>query len=290
MKSELNHTIMLLIEKYNLNSLEVIGNPRELIIRLLADIKCCNINDIKLGLKVIEDEDLKKLEIFLDKISNKKMPPQYLTKTEYIYGNKFVIDENVLIPRQDTETLIEAAIENINRSEYKTALDLCTGSGIIGISIAIHTNIEKVLLADISEKALNIANENIKLNNVNNKCSTIQTNMFENIYKLNKTYDIILSNPPYLTKNEMEDISDFVKKEPEIALYGGEDGLNYYRVIFENAQRFLNENGMIIVEIGCSQANDIMDIISNYSCYNDIKIIKDINNKDRVVMCRFQNK
>ena len=290
MNSNLNHTIVQLIEKYKLNSLEVVGNPRELIIRLLADIKSCSINDIKLGLTLVDSNDLKKLEIFLDEIANKKVPPQYLTKTEYIFGKKFLLDENVLIPRQDTETLIEVAIEYINNNNYKTALDLCTGSGIIGISIANYTNIGKVTLADISEKALNIACENIKLNNVVNKCSTIQSNMFENIYKLNTTYDIILSNPPYLTKNEMKNISDYVKKEPEIALYGGENGLDYYKIIFENARNLLNENGMVMVEIGCGQAKDIVDIISKYACYIDTKIIKDINNKDRVVMCRFQNR
>ena len=226
----------------------------------------------------------------LNKIANEKIPPQYVTNKEYIYGDKFNVSESVLIPRQDTETLIEFAIKSVNEKGYKTALDMCTGSGIIGILIAKHTEVSSVTLSDISPEALQVARENINLNGVENKCNIVESNMFEAIYKLNNKYDIILSNPPYLTKGEMKEISEFVVKEPSIALYGGRDGLDFYKIIYNDAKNFLNDGGMIAVEIGYTQAQDVIDIILSHNCYYGIQVLRDINNKDRVVVCHFQNK
>ena len=290
MNNKLNSVINQLTKKYNLDSLEVSSNPRELIIMLIADIKECSMANIKLDLVQITDKDINILEEMLHKIANEKIPPQYITNKEYIYGNSFFVNENVLIPRQDTETLIEFVIGAIKDNNYKTMLDMCTGSGIIGITVADNTNIEKVTLCDISTDALEVTRENINLNGMQNKCNIIQSNMFKNLYKLNIKYDIIVSNPPYLTKNEMEDISAFVEKEPRMALYGGEDGLEYYRIIFEEAKSFLNNKGTIAVEIGYLQARDVVNIINSYKEYTDVQVLKDINNKDRVIVCRFQNK
>ena len=290
MNSKLNSIINSLIQKYNLNSLEVTSNPRELIIMLLSDIKSCSIANIKLDMIKVEDKDIFVLENMLNKIANEKIPPQYVTKKEYIFGNEFAVDENVLIPRQDTETLIEYAIKTTKENWYKTALDMCTGSGIIGITLAKYTDIEQVALCDISSKALQVARENINLNGVGNKCNIIQSNMFQTLYKLNTKYDIIVSNPPYLTKQEMKEVTDFVAKEPSIALYGGKDGLDFYRIIFKEAKNFLNNNGTIAVEIGYLQAQDIINIILSHGCYSNIQVVQDINNKDRVVVCHFQSK
>lgn len=290
MNSKLNSKICDLIDKYNLNSLDVTSNPRELIIMLLSDIKNTSIANIKLGTVKIENSDFEILENMLYKIANEKIPPQYVTKKAYIFGDKFNVSESVLIPRQDTETLIEFAINAIEEYEYNTALDMCTGSGIIGILVAKHTEISNVTLCDISYDALQIARENVNLNAVENKCNIIQSNMFETIYKLNDKYDIILSNPPYLTKGEMKEISEFVEKEPSIALYGGREGLDFYKTIYNDSKNFLNNGGMIAVEIGYMQAGDVIDIILSHKCYHNIQVIKDINNKDRVVVCHFQNK
>lgn len=290
MNNKLNSIINNLIEKYNLNSLEVTDRPRELIIILLSHIKQTSIANIKLDMVKIDDKDIVVLEGMLEKIANEKVPPQYVTNKEYIYGNGFVVNENVLIPRQDTETLIEFAINAIKQNGYKIALDLCTGSGIIGISLAKHTDISQITLCDISYDALKVTRENINLNDVKNKCNIVQSNMFQNLYKLNDKYDIIVSNPPYLTKQEMKEISDFIAKEPSLALYGGRDGLDYYKIIYKEAKNFLNDKGMIAVEIGCNQAKDVIDIITSHTCYYNIQIIQDINNKNRVVVCHFQNK
>lgn len=290
MNNKLNSKINDLIDKYNLNSLDVTSNPRELIIMLLSHIKKTSIANIKLDMVAIEDKDIAILENMLDKIANDKIPPQYVTNKEYIFGDEFTVNENVLIPRQDTETLIEYAIKSIKKNNYKTGLDMCTGSGVIGILIAKNTEISHVTLCDISSAALQVARENINLNGVENKCNIVSSNMFEAIYKLNNKYDIILSNPPYLTKNEMKEISEFVAKEPSIALDGGRDGLDFYKTIYNDAKNFLNDGGMIAVEIGYTQAQDVIDIILSHKCYFNIQVIQDINNKDRVVVCHFQNK
>lgn len=290
MNSKLNHDITELISKYNLDSLEVCQNSRELIIMLLSEIKKTSLANIKLDMVKITDEDMSILEDMLDKIANKKIPPQYVTNKEYVYGNEFFVNESVLIPRQDTETLIECVIDIVNKRGYKRMLDLCTGSGVIGISVAKDTEIHEVVLADISSDALQIARKNVDLNGVGDRCNIVESNMFKSLYKLNNKYDIIVSNPPYLTKNEMKEISEFVEKEPSLALYGGKDGLDFYRNIFEEAKNFLNNNGAVAVEIGYLQAKDVIDIIIKHKEYTDIRVIQDINNKDRVVVCHFQNK
>jgi len=290
MNNKLNSEITRLIEKYNLDSLEVTASPRELIVMLLSEIKKCSTANIKLDMVNVTEEDVTILEEMLNKIANEKLPPQYVTNKEYIYGNEFFVNENVLIPRQDTETLIEFAINIVRCREYKTLLDLCTGSGVIGISVSRNTDLNEVTLVDISSNALQVTRKNIELNKVKDRCNIVESNMFENLYKLNNKYDIIVSNPPYLTKSEMNEISEFIEKEPSMALYGGKDGLRFYRIIFEEARNFLNNGGTIAVEIGYAQAKDVIDIIMQYEEYTDISVIPDINNKDRVVVCHFQSK
>lgn len=290
MNSRLNEIITNYIKKYDLNSLDITANPRELIIMLLADSKNCSTIDIKLGMTKITDEDILKLEAMLDKIAIEKIPPQYVTGVEYIYGSKFYVTKDVLVPRQDTETLIEQCINIVKKENYKSMLDLCTGSGIVGICVSKNTDLEQVTLSDISEKALDVAKKNIHENDVSNVCNIVCSNMFESLYKLKNKYDIIVSNPPYLTKSEMKEISEFVAKEPKSALYGGEDGLEFYNIIFDEARYFLNGGGVIAVEIGHMQAQDVKNIISKYKEYSNIQIIKDINGKDRVVLCHFQKK
>lgn len=290
MNSNLNNKITRLIEKYNLDSLDITSNPRELIVMLLSEIKNCSIANVKLDVVNVTDEDINALEEMLNKIAIEKLPPQYVTNKEYIYGNEFFVNESVLVPRQDTETLIEIAINIVRCREHKTMLDLCTGSGIIGISVAQNTDLQEITLADLSKDALQVARKNVELNKLENRCNIIQSDMFENLYKLNTKYDIIVSNPPYLTKTEMNEISEFVEKEPSMALYGGKDGLKFYRIIFDDARCFLNNGGTIAVEIGCNQAKDVTDIIMGYKEYTDIQVIQDINNKNRVVVCHFQSK
>ena len=278
------------INKYNIDSLDITSNPRELVVLLLAEIKCVKLSDIKLDMVEITDKDIQILDQMIEKIAVDKIPPQYLTHKAYIYNEEYYIEDGVLIPRQDTETLIEESIQCIKENCYLSLLDVCTGTGCVGISVMKNSNIKSATLIDISDVAIKVATKNIEINNVKDKCEVIKSDMFESLYKTTNKYDIITSNPPYLTDDEMNDISDFVKNEPELALRGGKDGLEPYRVIYNEAKNFLNDGGSILVEIGYLQGEDVVNIIKEHKEYTDIKIIKDINSKDRVVKCRFQKK
>lgn len=290
MNNILNKLTEKYINNYNIDSLDITSNPRELVVLLLAEIKCVKLSDIKLGMIEITDKDIQILDQMIEKIAVDKIPPQYLTHKAYIYNEEYYIEEGVLIPRQDTETLIEESINCIKENAYLSLLDVCTGSGCVGISITKNSEIEKCTLIDISDIAIRVASKNIELNNVKDKCEVIKSDMFDKLYKTTNKYDIITSNPPYLTDDEMNEISDFVKNEPELALRGGKDGLEPYRVIYNEAKNFLNDGGSILVEIGYREGEDVVNIIKEHKEYTDIKVIKDINSKDRVVICRFQKK
>jgi release factor glutamine methyltransferase len=290
MNNILNELTEKYINKYNIDSLDITSNPRELVVLLLSEIKSVKMADIKLNMVDITDADVQELDQMIEKIAVDKIPPQYLTHKAYIYNEEYYIEPGVLIPRQDTETLIEESINCIKENGYLSLLDVCTGTGCVGISIMKNSNIENSTLIDISDIAIKVANKNIELNGVDGKCEIIKSDMFSELYKTTNKYDIITSNPPYLTDEEMEEISDFVKNEPELALRGGKDGLKPYRVIFNEAKNFLNDGGSILVEIGYREGEDVVNIIKEHEEYTDIQVIKDINSKDRVVKCRFQKK
>ena len=182
----------------------------------------------------------------------KGKPLQYITNQQEFMKLKFYVDENVLIPRADTENLVEEIIDicknNVNKN-YKI-LDLCTGSGAIGISIAKYVQNCKIIQSDISKNALKIAKKNAILNNIEEKIEFINSNMFENI---NDKFDIIVSNPPYIKTNIIKELDNEVQSEPRIALDGGKDGLTFYKIIIDSAHKYLNTYGSVLLEIGYDQ-------------------------------------
>lgn len=273
--------------KYNMGTLEIVSSFRELVVILLAHIKNVTRADIKLGNVKFTETDKLALDIMLKKVIIDMVPIEYLTNTVNIYNETYYVDNRVLVPRQDTETLIEESINCINANNLKTCLDMCTGSGVVGISISKNSCVKKVDLVDISQDALEVANVNITKNTAN-KCRCINSDMFENLYEIDTRYDIIVSNPPYLTIDEVENRSEYLKKEPTLAFYGGEDGIRYYEIIFDKARDFLNNDGYILVEIGYEEKEKVLSIISKYTEYTDVKVIQDINSKDRVIKCHFQ--
>lgn len=210
----------------------------------------------------------------------KHYPLQYIIGEQWFMGLPFKVDERVLIPRQDTEVLVERAIKYIGNKPLDV-LDMCTGSGCIAISIDKFCEKAKVSAADISKDALDLARTNAKLNDA--KVEFYESNIFDNI---SDTYDIIISNPPYIESRVIDTLMPEVKDyEPILALDGTDDGLEFYRKISMKAKDFLNKNGCIMYEIGCNQADDVSRLLEKNG-FGNIEVIKDLAGHNRVVTAK----
>ena len=210
----------------------------------------------------------------------KGRPIQYIIGNVNFYGNILEVNDDVLIPRFETEQLVENTINKINElfpNQKIDLIDLGTGSGAIGLSIKKKLNQVNVTLLDISEKAMDVAKRNAK--NLNLDVKFIINDMLEN---LSNQYDVIISNPPYI-KND-EEIEDIVKNnEPHLALYGGVDGLDYYRKILNHVKENIKSKYLIGFEIGATQKDDIFNLVSNTLTNYKIECIKDYQNRDRMI-------
>ena len=242
----------------------------------------------------------------LDKYYNEKYPLQYITHKQYFYKEKYYVDENVLIPRQDTEVLVEKAIKYIENENLTKLIDLCTGSGAIGISIIKNINVENasIELLDISKSALSIAKRNVTTNGVYEKVKVTESDLLTQKIEEIKTavkeiensdmedlkVDMIISNPPYIKTDVIPTLQEEVKKEPHLALDGGKDGLSIYRRIVKEAKEVLKVNGLLILEIGYDQLDDIKQILNENKEYKIIEELKDYGGNDRGIICRFQGK
>ncbi len=222
----------------------------------------------------------------IDEALNKRIKGEPITKIfgkANFYGYDFKVTKDVLSPRMETEILVEQVLKFAKPK--MNILDLCTGSGIVAISIAKNVN-ANIVASDISDKALLIAQENAFTNQV--KVSFKKSNMFENLKKL-KRFDIIISNPPYIPTQDIAKLDREVKDyDPKIALDGGEDGLDFYRKILEESINFLTEKGMIFLEIGINQKKPVIKMLEEN--FENIKVVKDYNSIDRVVYARLKNK
>ncbi|WP_039765498.1 peptide chain release factor N(5)-glutamine methyltransferase [Caldicellulosiruptor sp. F32] len=227
----------------------------------------------------IEEEDSQRI-ISAAKKYTMDFPLQYCTNKAYFMGLEFYVDENVLIPRFDTETLIEVAIELFNRKENLNFLDIGTGSGCIAIALCKFLDC-KVIAVDISENALRVAEKNAKLNGVFDKIHFVKSNLFENIPPSLK-FDAIFSNPPYISENEISMLDKRVLKEPKQALFSKENGLYYFQEIAKNARQYLKKGGYIIFEVGYRQSQHVKKILKDLG-YVDIKSKNDLNNIERCV-------
>ena len=181
----------------------------------------------------LTEEETKIFFEYMDRLIYDGVPIQYITGEVDIYNEKYAVNESVLIPRQDTETLIEKAIQYINKDGLKSGLDLCSGSGVIGISVSNNSNISTMHFIDISKDALDITKKNIEKNNIQKNTVCINSDLFDNIMTDAYKYDIIMSNPPYIPTKDIENLSEYVKKEPLIALDGLETGLFFYENHFQ---------------------------------------------------------
>ncbi|MDO5018209.1 MAG: peptide chain release factor N(5)-glutamine methyltransferase [Lagierella massiliensis] len=230
------------------------------------------------GLDIEEEKEIAIRNIYNSYKQN--FPINYILEKKNFYGRDFIVKEGVLIPRFETEILIEKLLSM--KIEFSQILDIGCGSGIISLTLALEISNSKVIGVDISDKALEVSLLNKNLLGVKN-CNFYKSDLYSNL--MGKKFDLIVSNPPYITKDDMNKLDSKVKKEPKLALYGGEDGLDFYKAIILNSHSHLNEKGYIAFEIGYDQGETVPQLLYN-SGYEDIKVIKDYNGFDRCVIAR----
>lgn len=224
-------------------------------------------------------------DVFAEMIKKRSehMPVAYIINKKEFMSMDFFVDERVLIPRADTEILVEKAVGLIG-DKNSGVLDMCCGSGCIGLSVKKYAKNISLTLADISEGAIQVTKKNA-INHFpgNDNINIIQTDLFENI---DGKFDYILSNPPYISYEEMKDLSeDILSYEPHNALEAENDGLYFYEKIISLSGEYLNENGTVIFEIGYSQAKAVSEIFEKNG-FTDIEVIKDLAGLDRVLLGR----
>lgn len=212
------------------------------------------------------------------------IPLQHIIGKWYFMGREFYVSPHCLIPRPDTEVLVENAIRELKAGG--SVADLCTGSGCIGISMLVYReDISSMLLCDISKDALNMAKKNAIANTVSKKCTFLQGDITRDLP--NTKFDMIVSNPPYIPTKDIKNLSDEVKKEPILALDGGEDGLDIIRFLIGEGLSYLNKNGKMLIEFGYDQGEIIDTLLAQKQNEGKIKhyeIIKDYSGNDRVAL------
>ena len=209
-------------------------------------------------------------------------PLQYIEGTAYFMGLKFIVNSHVLIPRQDTETLCEQALTFLRGRAGAEVLDLCTGSGAIAVSVARLQPGLRVTATDISSDALSVASRNAHLNDV--YVRLLQGDLFEPV--AGERFDAILCNPPYLTADDMVHLQIEVAREPRMALFGGEDGLMFYRRLAHEVYRHLKPGGYALFEVGDGQAAEVLRLMSENAMCAASGTVKDLPGVERVVWIR----
>jgi release factor glutamine methyltransferase len=245
---------------------------------LLAHVYKMNRTDLLLkgDLSVDEQAGQQYLELIHQRAAH--IPLQHILGSQEFMGLEFEVNGDVLIPRQDTETLVE---EVLKYSEDKSVLDMCTGSGCIIISLAKLGKLRHAVGVDLSEKALAVAAGNAEKHMV--KVELLQSDLFD---RVKGSFDIIVSNPPYIPSGDIEDLMPEVRNfEPRIALDGSNDGLEFYRCISKEAKKHLNPDGLIFYEIGYNQGEAVKLILTEEG-YTDVIIKKDLSGLDRIVTAR----
>lgn len=256
---------------------------------IFSDVLKVSKNTLKYSLsREIKEEDKNKIREMLVSRAKKRKPLQYILGEWEFYGLPFKVSEGVLIPRADTEILVEQCIQLMREVEEAKILDIGSGSGAISIAIANELKYSSVTGVDINEKAIRLASENKILNKIEN-VNFIESNLFEKIDKDFK-YDLIVSNPPYISKEEYETLMPEVKNyEPQNALTDLGDGLYFYKEISKSAGEYLKDTGYLAYEIGYNQAKDVSKILQDNN-FAVLSIIKDYGGNDRVVIAKKMEK
>lgn len=249
----------------------ILNKPRQYVI--VNDMKELNQNEEKRYFDAI-------------KKMRRGMPLEHITHQKEFMKLSFFVDENVLIPRQDTEILVEEVIKIAQKTNAKKILDLCTGSGAIAVSLAKYLPQSEITAIDISNEALKIAKKNAINNQVESQITFISSDMFTNLN--DEKFDIIVSNPPYIKRNVIDSLDREVKKEPYIALDGGEDGLYFYRKIIRESYQYLKYKGYLCLEIGFDQKIDVIELIENEEKFENTYCKKDLYDNDRIIVTKIK--
>lgn len=234
-----------------------------------------------------EETAWKTFEDGIRRRSNRE-PLQHILGTQEFMGLEFYVNRYTLIPRQDTETLVETVLEN-HKNKHTALLDMCTGSGCIAVSLAVHGGYDHVEAADLSVEALKVAEKNAEtLLGEAGAVHFRHSDMFSAFDAANDTFDVIVSNPPYIPSAAIEELEPEVRDfEPRSALDGTADGLFFYEILARECGRFLADNGAVYFEIGHDQGESVKKLLDDHGFY-DTKVIKDLAGKDRVVCGRWQ--
>ena len=241
--------------------------------------------DILMGKKLTED----KLKIVEEKAKLRAKthePIQYIIGLADFMGEKFLVNKDVLIPRDETELLVRKAIEIIKENNFKMVLDMCTGSGCIACMIAKLTN-SQAMGVDISTEAIHTAFKNMEKFGLYNRAIFRKSDIYSKIREDEK-FDLIVSNPPYIPPKEKETIQEEVSYEPDLALYTtDEKGLAFYEKIIKDAPKFLNKGGYLMFELGIGQSRSVAQLMKKAG-FENIKVLKDLANIDRVIFGTLQ--
>ncbi|MEL7570552.1 MAG: peptide chain release factor N(5)-glutamine methyltransferase [Eubacteriaceae bacterium] len=255
-----------------------------------AQIILCHVIDRDRAYLIAHDDEIlseSKRSLFFEYISKRALgcPLAYITGKKEFMGLEFFVDENALIPRDDTEILVNCALNIAKQYKNPKILNIGTGSGCIEIALAYYNTDADITGIEKYDRAIDVAQKNIGKYSLGERIRLIKSDMFERLG--NKRFDIICSNPPYITSDEMKGLSIDVKAfEPYTALYGGEDGLDFYKIIASQAKEHLCANGLIAVEIGYAQKESVYNIFIKNG-YENIACHKDLSGYDRVITARY---
>lgn len=224
----------------------------------------------------------------------RSVPVAYLVGRKEFMGLELKVDENVLIPRPETEHLVDAVSRYISERSSDgqgcVILDMCTGSGAVGISLAVAFVAADVVAVDVSAGALKVARSNAEAHNVADRMHFLRSDMFDRLAvdKLGGRFDVVVSNPPYLSEADLEVLDrDIAESEPMIALDGGVDGMRFHRILVDRSADYLKPGGLLALEIGASQGRAVADMLESNGAYHGVTISKDYAGYDRVVTaCR----
>lgn len=230
-------------------------------------------SEIPLGLEIEDEKFSRVVRIMKERLTGK--PLAYCLGYQYFYGRKFAVNENTLIPRPETEELVECILKNVKNGR---GLDIGTGSGAIAISLNLENKNLKMTAGDVSLGAIEVSKQNAK--NLGADVEIIYSNLFEGLK--NRKFDFVVSNPPYIKSEDVKNLDNVVKDyEPHLALDGGEDGLDFYRQIIKNSVNYLVDGGMIFFEVGDGEAFLVSKMLEND--FTNIQIQKDLENVARIV-------